>query len=906
MTINLYIDKKKYKIKKKNNNLLQICLSLGFNIPYFCWHPAMGSVGSCRQCAIKKYKNYEDKNGQIVMACMTSLTDNTFITINDKESKNFRKFIIELLMTNHPHDCPICEEGGNCHLQDMTVITKHKSRRYNFKKRTYYNQYLGPFISHEMNRCITCYRCVRYYKEYAQGNDFGVFGISNNIYFGRTKEGMLKNEFSGNLIEICPTGVFTDKINSNNYARKWDTQFSPSICQQCSVGCNISIGERYGKLIKVDNRYNNEINNYFLCDKGRFGHGYVNNDKRPKYIFIKKKNKLTKIEKSKALNIIKNMMIKYNKIMGIGSTRASVESNFALKTLVGKKNFSTGMTEKEEKTNKLILKILCNSNINIPSLKNIEKYDVICIFGEDITQTSPCIALAVRQAIKNTMNNLSKKINVEEWHNIARSNIKQNKTNDLFITCINKTKLDDISKWSYYGSTEDQTRLIFAIANKLNKNSPPVINLDIKLIKQSSYIANKLIYAKKPLIISGNQLRSIKMIQAVSNLIKALKIMNSNTGAILLPSDVNSMGVSLIGGIPLNKILKKIKNNNKIILIILENDLYYRLSKKNINNIFKKKDNIILIDHQFTKFTKHAKIILPATTFAESTGTVINYEGRNQRFFKLFEPKFYDSNNIMKESWKWIKKLKNISNKKNNLKTDDIINECYKKTIQLKYIKNAAPSSLFKIHGQKLARAPQRYSGRTALQTNLNIHEKSQPKDKDTMFNFSMEGYYKLNIKNLQTPFIWSPGWNSNQALYKIIKKPLKNKKKPKNYLYFLKTKNINWFNKIPERDTKIKNKLKIYPYYKIWGSEELTKYFTKINKYINKTYIIFNIYDANKLKLNNGDLVELNYHDIYSNLIVKLSTYIKKGYIGLPLGKAALPLSLNHKRININDLRKI
>ena len=132
----IYIDNIPYEVKP-GKNLLEACLTLGFNLPYFCWHPAMGSVGACRQCAVKVFKDEEDTRGRLVMSCMT----------------------------NHPHDCAVCDEGGSCHLQDMTVMTGHNYRRYQFKKRTYRNQYLGPFLNHEMNRCIQCYRCVRFYKD---------------------------------------------------------------------------------------------------------------------------------------------------------------------------------------------------------------------------------------------------------------------------------------------------------------------------------------------------------------------------------------------------------------------------------------------------------------------------------------------------------------------------------------------------------------------------------------------------------------------------------------------------------------------------------------------------------------------------------------------------------------------
>ena len=116
----------------------------------------------------------------------------------------------------------------------------------------------------------------------AGGTDLGVYGAHDNVYFGRIEDGVLESEFSGNLVEVCPTGVFTDKTHSERYNRKWDMQFAPSICQGCSVGCNISPGERYGELRRIENRFNGSVNQYFLCDRGRFGYGYVNNADRPR------------------------------------------------------------------------------------------------------------------------------------------------------------------------------------------------------------------------------------------------------------------------------------------------------------------------------------------------------------------------------------------------------------------------------------------------------------------------------------------------------------------------------------------------------------------------------------------------------------------------------------------------
>ena len=152
---NIWVDGKTYQANGEQN-LLHACLSLGFDLPYFCWHPALGSVGACRQCAVKQFKDEKDAHGKLVMACMTPASEGARISIADPEAVEFRKAIVEGLMQNHPHDCPVCDEGGECHLQDMTLMTGHDYRAYRFEKRTFRNQYLGPLVHPEMNRCIQC------------------------------------------------------------------------------------------------------------------------------------------------------------------------------------------------------------------------------------------------------------------------------------------------------------------------------------------------------------------------------------------------------------------------------------------------------------------------------------------------------------------------------------------------------------------------------------------------------------------------------------------------------------------------------------------------------------------------------------------------------------------------------
>ena len=357
--VKIRIDGKYYEVKPEKN-LLETCLALGIDIPHFCFHPALGSVGACRLCAVKKFRDKDDTKGRIVMSCMEPVTEGLIVSVDDPEAKAFRASVIESLMTNHPHDCPVCDEGGECHLQDMTIMTGHNYRRFDFPKRTYNNQELGPFISHEMNRCIQCYRCVRFYRDYAGGKDLNVFSSRNHVYFGRHEDGTLENEFSGNLVEVCPTGVFTDKTLKNHFTRKWDLTNAPSVCVHCSVGCNTIVSERYGSIRRIMSRYNGAVNGYFICDRGRFGYEFVNDEKRIKTVLIRpdKEKKAEYVDNNTLLKSLPSILSKNNKIAGIGSPGASLESNYALMSLVGIENFSHGISKKEYRLTKIILDYL--------------------------------------------------------------------------------------------------------------------------------------------------------------------------------------------------------------------------------------------------------------------------------------------------------------------------------------------------------------------------------------------------------------------------------------------------------------------------------------------------------------------------------------------------------------------
>ena len=902
----IHVDGKEYDVDGADN-LLQACLSLGLDIPYFCWHPALGSVGACRQCAVKQYQNAEDTRGRLVMSCMTPASDGTFISIDDGEAKEFRESVVEWLMTNHPHDCPVCEEGGNCHLQDMTVMTGHSFRRYRFTKRTHRNQDLGPFISHEMNRCIACYRCVRYYKDYADGTDLGVYGAHDNVYFGRPEDGTLESEFSGNLVEICPTGVFTDKTHSERYNRKWDMQFAPSICQQCSIGCNTSPGERYGELRRIENRYNGSVNHYFLCDRGRFGYGYVNLKDRPRHPMQRRGDDWITLNADQAMQGAADVLRQAKKVIGIGSPRASVESNFALRELVGAENFSTGIPAAEQSRLELMLKVLREGGIHTPALREIESYDAVLVLGEDLTQTGARVALSVRQAVKGKSREMAAAQKVADWQIAAILNIGQNAKHPLFITNVDTTRMDDIAAWSYRAPVEDQARLGFAIAHALDNSAPAVEGIERSLAGKIDVIVQALAGARKPLIISGTHSGSQQMIEAAANVAKALKGRGADVGITLLASATNSVGLGMIGGNTLDSALEQLTNGSADAVVILENDLYRQAPAAQVDAALSNTPNVIVIDHQRTATMDKAGLILSAASFAESDGTVVNQEGRAQRFFQVYDPAYYDTTVEMLESWRWLHSLHSTVESRHVdwTQLDDVIDAAVQALPQLAAIKDAAPDASFRIRGQKLARSPHRYSGRTAMRANISVHEPRQPQDKDTMFAFSMEGNNSPLADRQQIPFAWAPGWNSPQAWNKFqaeVGGKLRHGD-PGVRLFEASEGQLQWFDSVPAAFAGNENQWRVAPYYHLFGSEEMTQRAPVIQTRMPQPYVMVNPADAARLGVNDGTAVEFSCAGQTLRLPVRFSDALQAGQVGLPIGMPGIPPYLSGA--NIDDLRE-
>lgn len=874
----IYIDNKPFDVKT-GKNLLEACLSLGLDLPYFCWHPAMGSIGACRQCAVKVFKDEEDTRGRIVMSCMEGVKDGLRVSINDETATAFRSQVVEWLMTNHPHDCPVCDEGGSCHLQDMTVMTGHNYRRYEFKKRTYTNQYLGPLINHEMNRCIQCYRCVRFYKDYAGGKDLNVFSAHNHVYFGREKEGILQSPYSGNLAEVCPTGVFTDKTLKEHYTRKWDLTNAPSVCQHCSLGCNVIAGERYGKLRNIVNRYNGEVNGYFLCDKGRFGYEFVNSENRITQPLIRNQT----IEATSHDKLIQHVgkLVSGHTLIGIGSPRASLESNYALLELVGKENFYQGIPDDLAYVEQKIVDILESGAIHTPSLKEIEQADAVLILGEDIWNTASVMALAVRQSVmKTAANDTTEQIPLPSWHDMAIKELVQETKGFLANMTVLPSQLDEIAATSMRAAPDDLARLGFAIAHILNPSLPEVPDAGEMINTQATIISKALQQAKHPVIITGTSCWSNALIRAAFDIAAAL-----NAGLAFVLPECNSLGLAMMRASSFDKAAAHVQQTTNTTAIILENDLYRCIPAIEADAFFSRCKNIIVLDTLHNRTTEKAHVLIPAATFAEADGTFVNNEARAQRSSQVFMP----ANKEIRESFKWLSDIKALQTTAGNgheRHPDDLLLALENRFPQFAGINKVAPPHNFRIHGARIPRESHRYSGRTAIMANMAVSEPKPLQDDDSSLSYTMEGYRGLPPAPL-IPFFWSPGWNSGQSVNKYQQEVggMLKGGDPGIRLYEQTTTLPTFYRDVPETFVPRPDKWMLLPQYHLFGSGELSVYTAGIASLSSGPYVSLSKQDAERSQVKNGDMVSVKTDGKTYTFPLSIQESLPDGIVLLPAG---------------------
>jgi NADH-quinone oxidoreductase subunit G len=844
----------------------------------------MGSVGACRQCAVKQFHGDDDQHGRIVMACMVEAADGARISISDSEAVKFRASVIEWLMTNHPHDCPVCEEGGECHLQDMTLMTGHVYRRYRFKKRTFRNQYLGPFITHEMNRCIACYRCVRFYREYAGGRDFDVFAAHNHVYFGRHEDGVLENEFSGNLAEVCPTGVFDDKPFAKVYERKWDLRGTPSVCVHCALGCNTTPNERYGKARRILNRYNGEVNGYFLCDRGRFGFDFVNSPLRLRQPLLRRDGggEPKPVAKAEILRHLTELLSSH-KVIGIGSPRASLEANFALRELVGADRFHLGLSASEHELLALIIGVLQRGPARAASLKDAEQADAILILVENVPDTAPRLALSLRQAVRQKSLEIADRMKIPRWQDAAVRNAAQQERSPLFIATPDATRLDDVAMRVFRAAPADLARLGFAVARELNATSPMVPDLPDDVGALAREIAEVLKRAKRPLIVAGTGCGSAAVIQAAANVAWALCREDHQGMLSFAVPECNSLGLGLLGGGTLQDAFEAVEQGAAETVIVLENDLYRRAERAAVDRCLDRARHVVVIDHLLHATARSAEFVLPAGAFTEAEGTLVSNEGRAQRFFQLLVPE-----GDIQESWQWLRDLLHASDHDPGWATlDHLTAACANALPTFASIGKAAPGADFRVNGAKIRRETHRSSGRTAIHAAATVHEPKPPEDPDSPLSYTMEGYYGP-MPSALLPYFWAPSWNSVRAVNKFqdeVGGPLRGGDPGVRLIEPTLGAAPHYFDSVPEAFAVRGGELLIVPLHEIFGSEELSRLAVAVAERVPQSYLALNTREAASLDVADGAMVTVRLAGEVSHLPVKVRPDLPPGVAGMVAG---------------------
>ncbi|PLX82611.1 MAG: NADH dehydrogenase (quinone) subunit G [Desulfuromonas sp.] len=594
----LTIDNKSITVPD-GTNVLEAAQRLGIVIPHFCYHEALGAVGACRLCAMM-FEEGPVKGLQ--MACMVTAQDGMQISTLHPEAQELRSHVIEWMMLNHPHDCPVCDEGGECQLQDMTIAGGHGRRRYAGKKRTWINQDLGPFVVQEMNRCIQCYRCVRTYQDYCGGDDFGVMGSRNRLFFGRFQPGKLESPFSGNLVDVCPTGVFTDKTFRFK-TRYWDIEEAPAVCPHCSLGCTVIPGARYRELQRVRAGVNRQTNGFFICDRSRFGYGYANHRER-----IRQPNcQGAATSWREALEHLKERLGKVVNEYGplsvaiVGSPRSSLECQALLREWTREHGYRPPLFEIDNRRDRTARILAAGLGKQARSMAEIADSDCLVMLGSDPLNEAPLLALAIRQAVRN----------------------------GCHVTCLDPRAVKLPCAASHLPVQPEQ--LLPAI-NGLVANRFEEFERQDQLFLEGA--AERLGRAERPVLVGGGDLLGPEGTEA---LLKAARSLNA--GLFVTLGGPNSYGGALLSedGPDSEEMIEAALEGEIKALFCIEADPLTEGPARSARALGQL-ELLVVCDHMVNRTARSADIFLPTTAPPEAAGTYINNEGRMLPFGGAYAP----------------------------------------------------------------------------------------------------------------------------------------------------------------------------------------------------------------------------------------------------------------------------
>jgi len=584
--------------------VLQACEKAGVEIPRFCYHEKLSIAGNCRMCLVEM-----EKSPKPIASCAMPAAEGMNIKTNTPKVEKARKGVMEFLLANHPLDCPVCDQGGECDLQDQSMFYGVDKSRYKENKRSVPDKNMGPLIKTQMTRCIHCTRCIRFATEIAGVPEIGAIGRGEDMQITTYLEQSMQSELSANVIDLCPVGALTSKPYVFE-ARPWELKKTESIDVMDAVGSNIRI-DTYGWEVKrILPLINEDINEEWISDKTRYAcDGLLN--QRLDTPYIKYNGKFEKASWSEVFKIIKSRIenTPKNKIGGFVGDLTNMETSYIFKEFFDRTiesdyyDFRTSdrFIDDSERENYIF-----NSSIN-----GIEESDLIFLIGTNPRYEATILNARIR---KSFVNNNTKIIS-----------------------------LNDIEDLTYpYQSLDGQTQTLKDILE--NKHE----------------ISNVLKNSKKPLIILGESFFDLKSSQNIFYLIKNYINNNFKFDEEWNPLNILSTDASTVGNIDL-----EVFNNKSGYNITLEKlqknefDLIFLIGQDNLN-VNKKNEFIIYQGSHGDKGAEVADIILPGAAYTEQTAHYTNLEGKIQKAYKASYPP-----GEAKEDWQIINELaESMNNRK--------------------------------------------------------------------------------------------------------------------------------------------------------------------------------------------------------------------------------------------------
>ncbi|HEY3782727.1 MAG TPA: NADH-quinone oxidoreductase subunit NuoG [Fimbriimonadaceae bacterium] len=666
-TVNITVNDVELKVPK-GEIIVEAVKRLGLEIPIFCYHPRMKPVGMCRMCFVEV--GFKGPDGTIKKmpkpqaACTLPASEGMAIYTDTEAVHKDRKGVLELLLINHPLDCPICDRGGECPLQNNTLFYGPSTSRFVELKRHLPKAFpLSKYVTLDLERCIQCGRCVRFTEEIS-GDSQLAFRFRGAAMQPSTFEMRdFDSKFSGNVIEICPVGALTNAVYRFR-ARPWDLETKPGICTICSNGCNIWFDYRVGKMVRINGRTNNTINEEWTCDKGKFGHEFYNSPLRLRFPLLRDGDQMTQTDWATAYShILKAFEHGGNKVAALGGANCSNEDLFMLRRLFAGSFKSQNLDHRFTKTLQTYEQRL-EKTLGVSQVQNtIESYEhrnAILVFGTNLADEEPILHLRVRKAwfqngAKVIVAN-DKPTDADSFaHLILRykPGTENALANGLLRAAIEKggLKVAEPLQKSVSSFTAD------SVARETGVKASDIVEAGMILAENAAPVIST---------------RSLFNLPDAYDVMSGLAVLGQSTGGgfSLYSLESNDQGCEELGilpdmgpghatiakedrGLDTHAILQGCADGSIKALWLVNVDPFEKHPDREL--VTRALENVEFLVYQGieeTEASQYASVVLPMSAPAESDGTYTNMEKRIQRFDRVFPPK-----GEAKEAWRIYQEL---------------------------------------------------------------------------------------------------------------------------------------------------------------------------------------------------------------------------------------------------------